>query len=139
MLESFVGYQIGKSSLSIKLAIKQMFISKGFDITPEQWGVLYTLSKEDGQYQNKLANKLLKQKPNITRLIDILEEKKLLIRKINTEDRRVYKVYLTEKGRKLAEAIYSHIVNFENKLCQELQKEEIVTLGKLLGKLTINS
>ena len=139
MLESFVGYQIGKSSLSIKLAIKQMFISKGFDITPEQWGVLYTLSKEDGQYQNKLANKLLKQKPNITRLIDILEEKKLLIRKINTEDRRVYKVYLTEKGRKLAEAIYSHIVNFENKLCQELQKEEIVTLGKLLSKLTINS
>jgi MarR family transcriptional regulator for hemolysin len=136
MLNSFIGYTLGKTALTVKFAINQMFIANKFGITPEQWSLLYYLDLEDGQYQNNLAKKVLKQSPNITRLIDILERKKLLTKEINKEDRRAYKVYITEEGKKLTEAIYKHLVIFENTIAQGLDEDEIVTLKKLLGKLT---
>ena len=138
MLDNFLGYHITKASLHIKLISRQMFLSEGFDITPEQWALLYALCEEDGQYQNQLADKLLKQKPNITRLIDILQEKKLVTRKADKKDRRASKVYLTEEGKKLAEYIYSYISNFEKKVLQGFTKEEIETFKSFLTKITNN-
>lgn len=115
-----------------------MFLAEGFDITPEQWALLYTLIQEGEQSQSQLADKLLKQKPNITRLIDILEGKRLVTRKTDKEDRRTSKVYLTEEGEKLAEHIYLYIANFEKRVLQGITKEEIETFKYLLSKITNN-
>lgn len=73
------GYAISETSHYIKISILQVFKEKKFKITPEQFFTLYILYQENGMYQRQLAKKLLKDRPNITRLVDILEKKNLFI------------------------------------------------------------
>ena len=92
------GYQIFKTNSIIKLAITKAFKSANSPITPEQWFVLYVVNQENGLYQKQIADILYKDKPNITRLLDILEEKGFIVRKNEVTNRRITKIYTTERG-----------------------------------------
>lgn len=137
MLDDFLGYLLIKASKQVKQDCRQNFVKEKFPITIEQWAILHTLAEENGQTQRDLAEKLLKQKPNITRLIDILEEKKLVERKADEKDRRAFNVYITEEGRKLAEEIYLKTKSNKKDFCKMLTDDEIETLKTLLKKLLV--
>ena len=70
-------------------------------ISQEQLFILYRLYVKDGQSQRELADKKLNDYPNITRMIDKLEKKGLVVRESDETDRRVCIVKLTKKGRDL--------------------------------------
>ena len=136
MLNDFLGYLIMKSGLQIKFAIRQAYMKESIEITPEQWAILHALSENGEQTQKQLADTLMKQKPNITRLIDILEEKKLVMRASVESDRRAFNVYITEEGRTLAEDILNKTIKYRKNFYKKLTDEEIETLKSLLLKLT---
>lgn len=71
-------------------------------LTIEQFGILAFLNHiKDGINQSKLAELMLKDKPNITRMLNILEESGFIYREVSTENNRLSKnVFITEKGRK---------------------------------------
>ena len=73
------------------------------DITQEQFGILLLLSLSDGLYQTQIANILKKDRPNITRMIDVLEKNGFIRREKDDSNRRILKVFLTEKGIKKVE------------------------------------
>lgn len=67
-------------------------------ITTEQFRILTELWAQDGITQIELAAKAKRDRASITRIVDLLEQKNLLIRKAHENDRRVNLVYLTEAG-----------------------------------------
>jgi len=74
---------------------------KEFEITPEQWSVLYCVDREDGLIQKEIAERSGKDRPTTTRLLDHLEKKELVYRRTGEQDRRSFRVYATDKGREL--------------------------------------
>jgi MarR family transcriptional regulator, 2-MHQ and catechol-resistance regulon repressor len=72
---------------------------KPFGISPQQYNMLRILrGKGEKMPMNDLKSRMLDKTPNVTRLSDKLEEKKLISRKRCEEDRRVIYLEITAKG-----------------------------------------
>jgi len=83
----------------------RIFFSR-WDLSPSQFNVLNLLRDHDaGLSQTQLSHELLTHRSNVTGLVDRLEERGLLERHNVPDDRRAYRVALTEAGRKLLQEI----------------------------------
>jgi DNA-binding MarR family transcriptional regulator len=74
---------------------------KPFNLTHAQLNVLYILMEKDplSVSANEIKNRILVNNPDVTRLMDRLVKKGLVIREICPENRRKIDVSLTEDGR----------------------------------------
>ncbi len=130
-----------------KLLINQLFTGKwvvdlisrhlkNFDLTSEQYNVLRILR---GQYPgaiavNAICERMIDKMSNVSRLVDKLQKKELVDRKVNMEDRRQMDISITEKGLKLLNILDEE----EEKLIARLThltEEEAKQLNQLLDKL----
>lgn len=91
----------GMASTAVARRLQKNFKQANFDITIEQWSVLYHLWKEDGLSQQELCLRTFRDKPSITRLVDNLEKLKMVKRVASKQDRRINLIYLTEAATKL--------------------------------------
>lgn len=98
--ESF-GYLINRAAVFLRRELHRTFAENGFDITPEQWAVLNRLWNQDGLSQTAIAELTFRDQPNVTRMIDVLERKGIVSRKPDEQDRRAYRVFLTDTGKGL--------------------------------------
>lgn len=134
-IENLLGYVINRTAIQLKTVFQRELKARGFDITPEHWAILFTLEENDGLYQKQLADKLLKDKPNITRMLDLLEKRELIIRKNDNNDRRIIKVFLTEKGRQHIKEVTPLAKELMFRVQSIITKDEYETLITLLNKL----
>ncbi|MGZ0051943.1 MarR family winged helix-turn-helix transcriptional regulator [Brevibacillus gelatini] len=74
-----------------------------FDLTTEQFAVLYRLREEDGINQKELALRSAKDQPTMTRILDNLQKKGWIEKKLSEQDRRAYLITLTPNGRERIE------------------------------------
>ena len=106
---------------------------RDLDLTSAQLNVLLLLQKEPLPL-SEIGRRLLVSKPNITGLIDRLERKGL-IRRENTSDRRVTIAQLTEQGHlKLTSIMPQHQIILAD-LTQGLNEEKKQTLIQLLNEM----
>lgn len=92
------GTLIDRTLRIIKLQFIQEFKKIGVDLTPEQWVIIDDLYHRNGISQTELANGSFKNAPTVSRIIDILEKKGMVERQRFDNDRRRYKIFLTEFG-----------------------------------------
>jgi DNA-binding MarR family transcriptional regulator len=80
---------------------------KPFDITHHQFNVLRILKgKYPHSYRNsEITERMIDKASNVTRIVDKLQEKKLVTRTENDEDRRQVDIKITESGLKLLDEI----------------------------------
>lgn len=73
---------------------------KMYDLTPVQYNVLRILrgAGPDGVTCHDIATRLITRDPDVTRLLDRLEQKSLTYRQRSPNDRRVVKAILTPQG-----------------------------------------
>ena len=69
-----------------------------FDLTVLHWGILCCLWTEDGQATQAISNRLDQLGGTITVGLDAMERRDLVKRKVDKEDHRVSRVFLTEAG-----------------------------------------
>lgn len=98
-LEESLGYIIGRAARSMANRLNHNFEKAGYDVTCEQWAVLTNLRHKDGQNQKELAGTSCKDKTSITRLIDGLEKRNLVVRIPGEKDARQKLIYLTNQGK----------------------------------------
>ena len=80
---------------------------KPFDLSPQQFNVLRILKgKHPDSYCNQeITERMIDKASNVTRIVDKLQEKKLVTRTENDEDRRQVDIKITESGLKLLDEI----------------------------------
>jgi len=88
-----------------------------------------------GLTQSELSTKMLVSRANITGLIERLEREELVFREGDPSDKRVLRVYLTDKARRLMDAFLPIHNNFIDKAMSSLSGQEKETLVSLLEKL----
>ncbi|HEX2914086.1 MAG TPA: MarR family winged helix-turn-helix transcriptional regulator [Chloroflexia bacterium] len=111
---------------------------RDLEVTPEQWQALVYLSGyqgEGGLTQNELAEITLKDKTTISRLVENMLKLDLLVR-TEGEDRRTYRLQLSEKGRSIVDKAWPLIgQHFPQNVYTGLEKDEQAELLRLLQKL----
>jgi len=104
-------------------------------LTASQFGVMETLLHLGPLCQKDLGKKLLKSSGNITVVIDNLEKRGLVRRERSTEDRRMFKVCLTQEGRFLIDGVFpSHAARITRAM-GALEPDEMDELRRLCRKL----
>ena len=88
-----------------KIQHRSAILLRGYNLTPAQFDVLAHLSAAQGISQQALAERLLVTKGNVCGIIDRLEERRLMQRRSDPEDRRAYRLFLTDAGQRLAEEV----------------------------------
>src|SRR4051812_5806529 len=74
-------------------------------MTPARFDVLAQLSVAPGISQRELSDRLLVTKGNTCKLLDKMAAQGLVERRADAEDRRSYRLYLTQEGRQLADTL----------------------------------
>ncbi|HWO55440.1 MAG TPA: MarR family transcriptional regulator [Paenibacillus cookii] len=105
--EHLYGQMVSRTSRALIRYLTAHF--KEDDITPEQWTVLKRLGEEDGIAQKELALVTDKDQATLTKILDLLERKKLVRRGKNKEDRRSFLIFITDEGRELRERLFFYV------------------------------
>jgi DNA-binding MarR family transcriptional regulator len=104
-------------------------------IGPREFLLLRFVAASGGQAQQALAQRLGVPPSRMVALIDDLEERGLVERRPDPDDRRVRAVYMTRKGHQTLEHAAQVAVEYEQKLCSTLEQGERDKLIDLLQKI----
>jgi DNA-binding MarR family transcriptional regulator len=113
---------------------KHLGFFKAYGITGQQFNILRILK---GQQSNSISAtaikaRLLDQNSDVSRLLDRLAVKKLLIKKACPNDKRAFDVFITREGLNLLREIDKKRKHIDNTLA--LSEEEAHQLSELLDK-----
>lgn len=107
--EAAIVFWLHQAHHAVRADILRLFNEDGHDLTAEQWAILSALWQRDDCSQTELARAAGRDRPGVTRLVDALEKKKLVVRADVPGDRRSYRVRLTAAGRRL-HAVLSRLI-----------------------------
>ncbi len=115
---------------------KQSPMFKKHGLSVPQFNILRILR---GQYPNAstvnlLIDRMLDKSSNASRIVDKLEDKKLVIRKQCPDDRRAVDVFISEKGMELLARLDREMDEWQTRN-QTLNEEECRQLNRLLDKM----
>jgi DNA-binding MarR family transcriptional regulator len=137
--EKSFGRALGTAHNHLFKHLSKLMKAEELPITPEQFGLLTHLWKQDGVSQQELAILTNRDRANITRIIDILEREEMVERRDDENDRRVFKIFLTAKGQGLEECTARIAKQAIKDATQGLTKEEIDICMKVLNKTIENT
>ncbi len=105
-----------------------------FDLSPQQYNSLRLLEAVHPATMptSSLGNKLISRAPDMTRLLDRLEERALVYRERRPENRRVVEVGITPTGLQLLEQLAPAVRECHNRQLGHLSEKDLKQLVKLL-------
>jgi len=95
-----------------------------YGISVPQSFVLFALLEEDGSTLKEIGTKAQIDSSSMTVLVDKLENEGYLERRLDPQDRRAIRVFLTPKGRDLAGKVWDLAVDFNRRLHESLGDTE---------------
>lgn len=128
-----VGFLLAKAYQRACVIFKEEF--EGYDLTPQQFGLLGFLWQEDGITQAELSAKSQIDRTTMGGLIDRLEKEGLVARRTHPDDRRAYRICLTERGMAMESELVPLAVKAQETFIAKLDQQEVETLKSLLEKI----
>jgi DNA-binding MarR family transcriptional regulator len=129
---------LDRTARKVKQYAQQKFNELNFNITVDQWLVLKQVYEQGKIKQNELAELLFKDNPTLTRIIDLLCEKGLMVRKLHPDDRRSFNVELTREGNKKVEQMMPQIRGIRLQAWQGLTEKDFNQFKKTLNTICQN-
>jgi DNA-binding MarR family transcriptional regulator len=105
------------------------------ELTPPDAGILRLLRSSAGLSQQELAAKLGIHPSRLVAILDNLEKRKLVERRPNPDDRRLYSLHLTKDGGDILQQIGKVAQQHQDALLSALKKEEREQLAALLLRI----
>ncbi|ODS58105.1 MAG: hypothetical protein ABS36_04255 [Acidobacteria bacterium SCN 69-37] len=123
---------IARTAAVLDHALARML--KAFDVTPTQYNVLRILrgAGDDGLCRHEVSTRLIRRVPDVTRLLDRLEEQGLIVRRRRDADRRYVTTGITAAGLALLARIDGPMGDFHRTRLASLDEGALTTLIHLL-------
>lgn len=122
-----------KSSGSVTNMLKKDM--RSYELNPTEFTVMEVLYSKGEQPIQIIGNKVLLASSSITYVIDQLEKKNFIERKVNESDRRVTLVSLTKEGQEKMEDIFPQHSEVIQELFKDLSEDEINVFSESLKKI----
>ena len=97
---------------------------RGYGITQCQHPYILLICREPGIPQEKISREICVNKSSVTRQISILEERGLIVRKQDQSDRRVWRVYPTQRMQEVLPHVRQVMREWNEYLLEEFSDEE---------------
>lgn len=129
-------YKIEKAAIYTKLRGSMLLNLKNAGLSIDQFITLETISANPDICQRDLSKIVLKDRSNITRILNILEEKGFITRELSIKGKRPVKIMkLTKSGDDLVKNNSHFLTNEMNDFLSEFKKDEIKTVMKILDRI----
>lgn len=138
LLKSRIGMKLVRIGKMTRAIAVQRFSAKNFEITPEQLMVLSALIDHDGLYQRQLGMITLKDRPNITRIINILEKMNFVTRKPDVNKRKIYKIFVTDEGKNVVKKVMPTALELWENIVDGVDEDELEITLKVMNKFREN-
>lgn len=132
-----------KMDLAVKLVKQQVsrhLEHAGLDMTADQWTLMDLVATHEGMTQKQLADAAGKDKPTVTRMLELMLKKDWVVKEPTPGDRRSFLVLPTRKGQEVYRAgreaaKKAHKVAWKKSDSKEMKSIQ-KTLNKLIKQLT---
>lgn len=131
--EPYLAQEVLQLLVFMSSRLKQRFAARAaeFDLSMSEAKVLMALDPDDALPMRALARKLGYDASNLTGIVDGLEERGAVERRVDQSDRRVKAVVATEQGLQLRESL-SHRLEVDAGPVSALNTEQLLELRSLL-------
>lgn len=130
---NLMGMLIGRTNVQKDRLLDKYLEPHG--VTSSQFKVLIIISQFGADTPAELCRSLSLDSGSMTRMLDRLEQKDLLVRSRSVEDRRQVRLVLTEGGRKLTDLLPKIAADAMNDLLGVLDTAEVEVLDQILTKV----
>ncbi len=129
-IEHSIGFLLSKGYQRAWAIMREEIES--YDLTPPQFALLSFLWQQDGLTQVELSEKGQIDRSTVGGLIDRLERNGLLERRQHPQDRRSYKIYLTEQGKNMESTLTACAERTLARFTSGLNSDECKELKRML-------
>ncbi|WP_194164674.1 MarR family winged helix-turn-helix transcriptional regulator [Microvirga thermotolerans] len=138
VLEEFLPYRLKVLASLTSNALAQIYAER-FGLSIPAWRVIVTLGQYEVRTARDIAAHGVMHKSTISRAVSSLEQRGLIQRRPNEDDRREEWLALTAEGRRIYESLAPQALGFESQLLSVLTREEQALLVTLIDRLTVRA
>lgn len=137
-------FQVEKSMQFLFMEITRHYAGKCMQglnrigIHPSQMPFFMMVHKNDGLSQSEMAKRLDIKPPTVNVSIQRLEKSGIVYRKRDEKDQRIMRVYLTERGKKIAADIMEYADETEKIMFRNFSDADLCLLRRFLGQILTN-
>jgi DNA-binding MarR family transcriptional regulator len=131
-----IGYRL--RLMSMLLGRKFQDLLEPYGLTPFHWVVLCCLWEEDGLATSTIGEKLQQVGGTLTGVLDRMEERGLVRRERDRQDRRICRIWLTEAGEQLREVLPPIALEVREQAMQGISLAEREQLSALVDQVIAN-
>lgn len=138
LLSKEIAVYLNLAACKLKQYSAAMLKQYNVGLTPEQFLLIDLLWNQGPMSQQKMADLMQKDKNSITKLVDALEKKGLVIRRKDETDRRSNLLVLTSEAEGLKMGAKEKGISILDSILEGISEEELKSFLDTLGKLTGN-
>ena len=138
MLIKQVGVLVNILNCKLKKHVASVFKSEGINLTAEQFLVMDTLWNQGEMTQQTIAYIIQKDKNSVTQFIDNLEKKGLVQRVVDSTDRRVNNIRLSDAGMAMKDNTKRVAIAALNDIVEGIPEEDLKSFVRVLNKACDN-
>jgi MarR family transcriptional regulator, organic hydroperoxide resistance regulator len=131
-----IGYLIRDTFRAFNRVLHDLIEAHGVAIG--HWYFLRELWVEDGLTQRELSRRAGIMEPTTAAAVTAMEDKGLISRERNPDDRRKVNIYLTEAGRELRDELLPYVIQVNEVATASLTPHEVASLRGLLERTKNN-
>jgi DNA-binding MarR family transcriptional regulator len=109
-----------------------------YGLTPFHYLVLCCLWEEDGLSTSAIAEKLGQLGATLTGVVDRMEERNLVYRERDAQDRRMVKIWLTPEAEKLKDVLPAIGEETINKAVEGVSERDLALISNVLDRIILN-
>lgn len=136
-LRRLTGYQLRRATSASTHGVNKVL--SRFELRRSTYSSLSVIINQPGLNQRQLAHTLAIERPNLVKIIDVLERKQLVKRKLSNADRRAYALHPTTKGCELYQQATDAMITEDATLTRGMSDKEKIMLARLLQLIENNA
>jgi len=137
-IKDVILFQIDQTSKKSKQYSQKIFDDLNINITIDQWVLLVIISEHEKLSQKELADQSNRDPASITRTLDLLEKKQLILRTNIPENRRKYHITLSNEGKQFVKAQMPLVNQMRQQSTANFTTKELELLSQMLKKIQAN-
>lgn len=124
--------------------VTKMYFGRNFllfdelGVHPRQIPILITIKNNDGISQKKIAESLMVSAPSVAVSLKRLEKNGLITKNTDSADQRIFRIYLSQKGRDALEKAENIMQQLYFEAFKDFTTEELVLLKRFLVNIKTN-
>jgi MarR family transcriptional regulator, transcriptional regulator for hemolysin len=136
-LENSVGFLLYRTAMAFRKAL-DLELRRKTGVTFGQWKILAMLSREDGLTQKEIADRCEVEGPTLIPIIDKMEKEGIVTRKVDREDRRINRIFLTTKADATWNSLVDCSMQVRKSSIRGIPEEQIKIMRDVLEKISQN-